>query len=89
MCYSENIIVPCEVNGRMVHALVYFMQGLEGSAYLTVDERSANAKSIIGVLSLGLSKGSEVMITISSDDRDKGEGELLKAVRYVRGLGEG
>lgn len=89
MCYSENIIVPCEVNGRMVHALVYFMQGLEGSAYFTVGERSVNAKSIIGVLSLGLSKGSEVMITILGDDKDKSEGELLKAVRYVRGLGEG
>lgn len=89
MCYSENIIIPCEVNGRMVHALVYFMQGLEGSVYLTVGERSVNAKSIIGVLSLGLSKGSEVMITISGDDKDKGEGELLKVVRYVRGLGEG
>lgn len=89
MCYSENIIIPCEVNGRMVHALVYFMQGLEGSAYLTVGERTVNAKSIIGVLSLGLSKGSEVMVTISGDDKDKGEGELLKAVRYVRGLGEG
>lgn len=89
MCYSENTIIPCEVNGRMVHALVYFMQGLKGSAYLTVGERTVNAKSIIGVLSLGLSKGSEVMITISGDDKDKGEGELLKAVRYVRGLGEG
>ena len=73
----------------MVHALVYFMQGLEGSAYLTVGERSVNAKSIIGVLSLGLSKGSEVMVTISSNDKDKGEGELLKAVHYVRGLGDG
>ena len=89
MCYSENIIIPCEVNGRMVHALVYFMQGFEGSAYLTVGERTVNAKSIIGVLSLGLSKCSKVMITISSDDKDKGEGELLKAVRYVRDLGEG
>lgn len=89
MCYSENIIIPCEVSGRIAHALVYFMQGLEGGAYLTVGERTVNAKSIIGVLSLGLSKGSEVMIIISSDDKNRGEGELLKAVRYVRGLGEG
>lgn len=89
MCYSENIIIPCEVNGRMVHALVYFMQGLGSCVYFNNADRSVNAKSIIGVLSFGLHKGSEFTIAVvNKHDDNTGKEELYRAVKYIRGLGD-
>ena len=88
MCYSENITIPCELTGRMVHGLVYFMQGFGSSIYFNWQDRSVNAKSIIGVLSLGLHKGSEFVIAVVNEDEDTGKEELYRAVKYVRGLGD-
>lgn len=89
MCYSENIIIPCEVNGRMVHALVYFMQGLGSCVYFTINDRTVNGKSMIGVLSLGINKGDSIKISVVNDDELVGEEELLRIALYIRGLGEG
>ena len=89
MCYSENITIPCELTGRMVHGLVYFVQEQTSGVYFAVGDRTVNAKSIIGVLSLGLGQNSEVAVSVINDDDKVGEYEMLKIRQYVRGLGDG
>lgn len=89
MCYSNNVIIPCNINGRMIHALVYFMQGLGSSIYFTINDRTVNGKSMIGVLSLGINKGDSIKISVVNDDELVGEEELLRIALYIRGLGEG
>lgn len=88
MCYSNNVIIPCNINGRMIHSLVYFTQGLGSSIYFAINDRTVNGKSMIGVLSLGINKGDSIKISVVNDDEVVGEEELLRIVLYIRGLGE-
>ena len=88
MCYSENITIPCELTGRMIHNLVYFVQGLGSSVYFAANDRTVSGKSIIGVLSLGFNKGNEVKVSVVNDDQVIGKEELWNIVRFVRELGD-
>ena len=88
MCGTENIVIPCEVSGRIIHALSYFIQGMSSRVYLSNRDRTVSAKSIIGLLSLGINKGDRVQISVLNDDTDTGNEELKKIVDYMRKMGE-
>lgn len=88
MCCSENIIIPCEITGRMIHTLVYFIQGLGSTVYFAVNDRTVSGKSIIGVLSLGLDKGNEIKISVVNEDEITVREELWNIIRFVRDMGE-
>lgn len=88
MCCSENIIIPCEITGRMIHTLVYFIQGLGSTVYFAVNDRTVSGKSIIGVLSLGLDKGNEIKVSVVNEDEITGREELWNIIRFVRDMGE-
>lgn len=88
MCGIENIKVLAEVNGRLIHSLVYFIQGLSSQVFLSNKDRTVNAKSILGVLSLGLVKGDSIQISVVNDDIDIANDELKKIIEYFVGLGE-
>jgi phosphotransferase system HPr (HPr) family protein len=40
------------------------------SIFLTKAERRANAKSLLGVMSLGIEKGDEIIVTAEGEDED-------------------
>lgn len=87
MCGIENIKVLAEVNGRLIHSLVYFIQGLSSQVFLANKDRTVNAKSILGVLSLGLTKGDNVQISVVNDNIDRANDELKKIIEYFERLG--
>lgn len=88
MCGTEITTIPCEITGRIIHALSYFVQGMSSRVYLSNRDRTVSAKSIIGLLSLGINKGDSVQVSVLNDDTDTGNEELKKIVDYMRKMGE-
>lgn len=88
MCETEIVIIPCEITGRMVHALSYFTQGMSSRVYFANKDRTVSAKSIIGLLSLGINKGDKVQVSIVNNDENTGNNELQLVVDYMRKMGE-
>lgn len=84
LCSIENIIISYDISGRFVHQLVYFLQGLESNVFFSAHDRTINAKSMIGVLSLGLSKGDSVQISVVNDNPDTLNMEIKKIISYMR-----
>lgn len=88
MCSVENTIIKGKVNSRIVHLLVYYLQGFCSQIYFSNRGRTVNAKSILGVLSLGLVSDDEVQISIVNEDIDTANKELKKIIRYLQRMGE-
>ena len=88
MCYTDNVIFKCNINSRVVHALVYFIQGLGSQVYFAIGDRRVNAKSIIGVLSLGIHNGAEIKVSVFNEDCKLAEHELRLVIGYLRKMGE-
>ena len=74
---SKEIIIMNNV-GLHARPATYFIQKAntyKSSIWVECGERRANAKSLLGVLSLGISKGSKVLlIADGSDEADALEG---------------
>ena len=88
MCSVENAIINGRINSRTVHLLVYYLQGFCSQIYFSNRGRTVNAKSILGILSLGLMTGDEVQVSIVNDDIDTANEELKKIISYLRKIGE-
>jgi Phosphotransferase System HPr (HPr) Family len=48
----------------------------KSSIWIEKDERKANAKSLLGLLSLGIGNGSQVAVIVSGEDENKAAEEL-------------
>ena len=71
--YMKEVVVQNQV-GLHARPATFFIQKAneyKSSIWIERDERKANAKSLLGVLSLGVTKG--VSITISADGPDEEE----------------
>ncbi|MBQ3225776.1 MAG: HPr family phosphocarrier protein [Clostridia bacterium] len=70
---SKTIVVQNQV-GLHARPATFFIQKsneFQSSIWVEKDERKVNAKSLLGVLSLGITKGTE--ITIIADGTDEAE----------------
>lgn len=70
MLYYKEVIVSNQV-GLHARPATFFIQKaneFKSSIWIEKDERKVNAKSLLGVLSLGITRG--VNITISADGPD-------------------
>ena len=62
--YMQQSIVKCE-SGLYNRQATYFIQKaneFKSSIWVEVEDRKINAKSLLGVLSMGITKGTEVFI---------------------------
>jgi catabolite repression HPr-like protein len=64
-----SIKIPTGLEARPVALLVQVASQYESSIYVECDEKKVNAKSIMGMMSLGLAAGEEV--TVSADGTDE------------------
>ena len=71
--YTKNAVVNNEV-GLHARPATFFIQKaneFKCSIWVEVEERRVNAKSLLGVLSLGITKGTEItLIANGSDEAD-------------------
>ena len=75
----ENITFECEDSLQMkaVAVLIQKASAFRSTIYLIRDGRRANAKSLLGVMSLGIQSGAEIEIEANGDD-EKEAIETLK-----------
>lgn len=70
---SFNYIFPKTIYGRDAIKLVQNISEIKGNIIFEneKEDRSCNAKSLLGVLSLGIEKGENIKICIDSDNSEE------------------
>lgn len=65
-----TINIPTGLEARPVAVLVQVASQYESSIYVECEEKKVNAKSIMGMMSLGLAEGEEVVVTANGIDEE-------------------
>ena len=79
---SIQIKLETGLEARPVAMLVQVASQFESTVYLNADNRKVNAKSIMGLMSLGLASGEE--ITVSADGKDE-EAAIAEIEKFLSG----
>ena len=79
---SKEIIVQNEVCLHARPATFFIQKANEFKSLITIarDDRKVNAKSLLGVLSLGIIKGTKVVIEAEGPDEQEAVEELNKLI---------
>ncbi|MGI6772927.1 MAG: HPr family phosphocarrier protein [Clostridiales bacterium] len=80
--YVKDVVVQNQV-GLHARPATFFIQKaneFKSSIWVEKDERRANAKSLLGVLSLGIMGGTPIKIIAGGPDEEKAVIELAKLV---------
>lgn len=80
---SKTIVVQNQV-GLHARPATFFIQKANefvSGVWLERDERRVNAKSLLGVLSLGITKGTEVLVMVDGTDEKEAMNALEDLVR--------
>lgn len=67
---SMTINIPKGLEARPVALLVHVASQYESSIYVEIQEKKVNAKSIMGMMSLGLAEGEKITIIANGPDED-------------------
>ncbi len=69
---SKNIVIkiPTGLEARPVALLVQVASQYESNVYVECEDKKVNAKSIMGMMSLGLPAGEEITVTTDGLDED-------------------
>ena len=70
--FSKKIVVRCQ-SGLHNQQATYFVQKaneFESSIYLESDNRKMNAKSLLGIMSLGIATGATVTLSATGTDAE-------------------
>ena len=65
---SIQIKLETGLEARPVAMLVQVASQFESTVYLNADSRKVNAKSIMGMMSLGLASGEQITVTAEGND---------------------
>lgn len=80
---SETVKVNLvkDAEARPVAVLVQTASQFDSKIYVKLEDKNINAKSIMGMMSIGLTQDSEVTVTAEGDDEEKA---LETIVNYLR-----
>ena len=73
---EQSITVGSSFESRVVAQLVQKASQFQSHISLVLEEKTANAKSIMGIISLNLQNGSRVAIVAKGDDAQQAVAEL-------------
>ena len=65
---------------RPVAMLVQVASQFDSTVYINVDDRKVNAKSIMGMMSLGLTNGGQINVTADGADEEAAIEEIEKVL---------
>lgn len=65
-----TIKIPTGLEARPVALLVQVASQYDSNIYVECDEKKVNAKSIMGMMSLGLAAGEEVTVSAHGEDEE-------------------
>ena len=66
------------LEARPVAVLVQVASQYNSSIYVECDDRKVNAKSIMGMMTLGLTAGEEVVVSVNGDDEQTAMDDIVK-----------
>ena len=66
------------LEARPVAVLVQVASQYNSSIYVECDDRKVNAKSIMGMMTLGLTAGEEVVVSANGDDEQTAMDNIVK-----------
>ncbi|SET14925.1 HPr family phosphocarrier protein [[Clostridium] polysaccharolyticum] len=66
-----TIKIPTGLEARPVAVLVQVASQFESSVHIECEDKKVNAKSIMGMMSLGLAAGEEVIVTTDGQDEEQ------------------
>ena len=66
------------LEARPVAVLVQVASHYNSSIYVECDDRKVNAKSIMGMMTLGLTAGEEVVVSANGDDEQTAMDDIVK-----------
>lgn len=66
------------LEARPVAVLVQVASQYNSSIYVECDDRTVNAKSIMGMMTLGLTAGEEVVVSANGDDEQTAMDDIVK-----------
>ena len=66
------------LEARPVAVLVQVASQYNSSIYVECEDRTVNAKSIMGMMTLGLTAGEEVVVSANGDDEEVAMNEIVK-----------
>lgn len=80
---SETVKVNLvkDAEARPVAVLVQTASQFDSKIYVKLEDKNINAKSIMGMMSIGLTQDSEVTVTAEGDDEEKA---LETIANYLR-----
>ena len=80
--YTQEIIVNNAVGLHARPATFFIQKANEFKSTMMVekDERKVNAKSLLGVLSLGITKGTSILITAEGPDEEEAVNALCDLI---------
>ena len=67
---SMTINIPKGLEARPVALLVQVASQYESSIYVEIQEKKVNAKSIMGMMTLGLDAGEEITLSANGEDEE-------------------
>lgn len=73
-----TIKIPAGLEARPVALLVQVASQYESSIYIEYEDKKVNAKSIMGMMSLGLAAGEAVEVSANGSDEVKAVAEIEK-----------
>ena len=81
--YSKEIVVQNQVGLHARPATFFIQKANEFSSgiWISKDERKVNAKSLLGVLSLGVTRGTSITILAEGADEETAVNELADLVQ--------
>ena len=82
---EKKVIVLNEtgLHARPAAALVQFVKSIPGEVELEKEGKVANAKSIFSVMSLGISKNTEVIVRVTGEGEEE---NVDKVVEFISNL---
>lgn len=71
-----KVEIPSGLEARPVALFVQVASKYESSVYLVSEEKKVNAKSIMGMMSLGILQGDKITVVVDGSDEKKALGEI-------------
>ena len=80
--YSKEVVVQNQVGVHARPATFFIQRANEFKAgiWIVNDERKVNAKSLLGVLSLGITRGTKITIVADGSDQEEAVDSLVDLI---------
>lgn len=82
---SKEVVVQSStgLHARPATLVVKKAASFKSDVFIEFNDKKINAKSLIGVLSLGVTKGKTIVITTNGDDEEYAAEELAKLIESI------